>query len=273
VGYVKTAEELERYRHYHSSYEEHFQRLTVHFATSADFAREVLPPCFDVPDRPAGSVSLGGARVSYDGHMITDESEYATVKLRACHRGKEGNFVISAIVSGDMMISLGREAWGMPKKRGETRLYDDGRQLYGFTERRGTRIIELGATVGPDAGPQPEIAYRFFELKAWMKPGGAGLHHPPELVAFDGVATHHVLREGDPDSVRLRLTGTPADPVDTIPVLGIDRVFAEYGVSVTTLAYTETLTDRDYEPWVYGRNWDDLGEPTMRPFAPTPSVV
>ncbi|HET6509086.1 MAG TPA: acetoacetate decarboxylase family protein [Baekduia sp.] len=273
MAYVKTAEELARYRQYHSSYEEHFQRLTVQFSTTEAFAREVLPPCFEVPAEPTGSVSIGAARVSYDGSMITDESEYATLKLRAGHRGVEGNFVLSAIVNGDMMISLGREAWGMPKKRGETRLYDDGKVMYGFSERRGTRLIELEAAVGPDAGPQPEASYRFFELKAWMAPGGAGLHHPPEVVAFDGVARQHVLREGDPESVRLRLTGTAADPVDTVPVLGINRVFAEYGVSVTTLAYAETLTDADYEPWVYGRSWDDLGDPALRPFAPAAALA
>lgn len=261
MGYVKTPQELERFRALAD-----FRRgvsycadvLSIAFTTTEEFVAEVLPPCFEPAGRPAAFASIGAWRKLLDGVPARGEGaafENAVVWIAARYGDVEGWYALTMIVSGDMPITLGRETTGEPKKRGRARLYRDGARVSGWAERAGTRLIEIDAELGPELGPAVEVE-RTLELKACLAPDAAGLQWDP-LVTVLRVEHRHERRRAGAGTLRLR--GTPVDPLDTIPVVSVGEATHSEGAATVAVESQTALPDGNrLLPWIVGRSYDDV---------------
>ncbi len=255
MGYVWSPEQIEAYEGYYREVVYHFSGLSVGFTTTPEFVREVLPPCLEPPAEPRGVVALSFGREEWNGvPTVAEEENVGGVWLWAKRDGVEGLYSLTVVVSGDMNVTTGRESWGMPKKRGESAFLHDGEQLYGYTERRGTRLIEVAATLGTELEPFAEEC-PLFELKGWIAPDGDGLQDDPSLVVFDTRTSYKRARCME---AALRLTGTLEDPVGDIPLVSVDEGLFYAGVETYRFRERVVLPDRDaYRPYIYGRQYDD----------------
>ncbi len=258
MGYVWNNEQIEAYEDYYREVVYHFSGMSIGFTTTADFVRSVLPPCLEPAAEPKGVVMLSFGRETWHGSpTVADEENVGGIWLYAARNGVEGLYTLTAIVSGDMNVTTGRESWGMPKKRGESAFLTDGDELYGYTERRGTRLMEVSARLGSQLEPFAEDC-PLYELKGWIAPDGQGLQDDPTLVVFDTHTTYRWAREAE---ATLKLTGTMEDPVGDIPLVSVDEAVYLAGVETFTFKEQTVLPDRDiYRPYVYGRNYDNWTE-------------
>src|SRR5690348_12484500 len=94
------------------------EAVSVNFVTTEEFVRSVLPPGLEPADRPVGSVSI-----STWESKLCGEFECTMVSLQAKHKGVEGKYILTLVVSGDMPVTWGREVWGEVKKTGVSQLY------------------------------------------------------------------------------------------------------------------------------------------------------
>lgn len=224
--------------------------LSIQFETTREFVCEVLPPCFEPVETPRGL-----ARVSRWQSHVCGEFDTAIVGLMARYDNIEGFYTLLMVVSGDMPVTIGRELWGEVKKTGSARLHSNGSSMYGYAERNGSRIVEIEAELGQDLGPQStdDLA---LEVKAFPSADGIGLQYDPVAVALCAHGSYASVREG---AGTLTLTGTPWDPLDTIPVVSVGMARHVIGTSIYSCVRQDSLPNREaYLPYVYGRHYDDF---------------
>lgn len=263
MGYVKSWEEIQQYERFFQRVVSRRESLNLTFRTTQEFARHVLPPCFDVPADATCTAYVGSSREFFEGKPIRVEEETGGVSIQAIYQGVPGSYSLTCIRSGDMHITTGRELWGVPKKRGEARLFDEGVLMYGYCERGGKRLIEIEADMHVVEPVQRAHNPGYF-IKAWIDASGRGLQHDPVLVTLDREEKVNSLRRGDPREAFFKLSGTPQDPVDTIPIGEILDVSYRTIVSAGFCKSQVTLTDRAlYEPYIWGVNWDDLTDQSI----------
>jgi hypothetical protein len=250
MGYVKTPDELAQMQGVYKIARFQIDGLSIEFETTPEFVREVLPPCFGPLETPKAL-----ARVSRWQSALCGEFDTAIVGLMARYGDIEGFYTLLMVVTGDMPVTLGREMWGEVKKTGSAFLYTYRGSMYGYCERNGTRLVEIEAEVGPDLGPTMSEDFAL-EIKAFPAADGVGLQYDPVALVLKASSSYASVQEG---SGSLTLTGTPWDPVDTIPIVSVGTARHVTGISLYSCVRQNALSDRDaYLPYVYGRHYDDF---------------
>lgn len=248
MGYVKTPDEIAAMQSLTRRAYFTLEGVSIEFETTAEFARSVLPPCFE-PDGARGIATVSRWQAGVCG-----EFESAAVMLNAKWGDYVGTYFLTLVVSGDMPVTIGRELWGEPKKLGTTQFYRDGNDVYGYAERNGARIVQIDASFSKDLGSQELRSYAL-EVNGYLG-HDASLAADPFAAAFLNTRRFDAVREGEGD---LTLTGTAFDPVDEIPILSTGRALHYTGESVYEEAAREQLPDREtYLPYILGRSFDDL---------------
>lgn len=258
MGYVRTAEEVEAYDLFYRGVTSLNHAVGVNFTTTHEFAREVLPPCFDVPTPPTGVMYVCTNCEEIDDQRTGEDEEAGVVALDVIYQGQKGSYTLSVFVNRDQSLATGREVWSMPKKLGEIHLMGNGRKACVLAQRKGAEMrldTLLGApTFSKDPEPTKSI---FYEIKAGMRASG-GFQHNPVLVEFE--VTQHVFtsQDGELDKTKLSLQGTDDDPLHTVPVKELTSAWASgYSMGTQVLREMELDTTVDYRPYIYGRFYDD----------------
>lgn len=266
TGYVWSQEEVSRFLGIFAEREARTHCMTVglDIATTPEFAREVLPPCFEVPAEPSVSVGVTILRESYhgamaQGHGIAEEEEVAHVAIKAVYGSYEGWYSLTEMVSGDFQVSTGREFWGNPKKRGNAQIMHDGQTIYAYGERAGVRFLEIEGKLGemrPDELTNDDESI-YFAIKPNFDPKGGGLLDDPLLIVMNtgGAVTGSQVIE----DARVTLRGNGRDPVDTVPLLAHGP--ARYGTSIGIYDLLKVVPLEDgnaYLPFLLGRLYDDV---------------
>ncbi|MDX8237964.1 acetoacetate decarboxylase family protein [Acinetobacter pittii] len=250
-SFVKTKEEIQQIQEVYNKGRCTIECLTIEFKTTSEFLKEILPPCFDMPDDPIGYVS-----VSRWQSELCGEYDCGIIAFNCKYKGQEGTTMLSLIVSGDLPVVIGREMWGEAKKSGNCMLYKDGNQIYAYAQRNGLRLIELEAEIDEVLEPQNLENYDF-ELKAFPHSSGFGLHKGSCV---------NIMKNEEKNVLRLRgqghinLKGTDVDPYDLIPIVEVrDATYTE-GLSNWTISGVDELTFSDEEllPYIYGQKYDDV---------------
>jgi acetoacetate decarboxylase len=250
MGFVKSKEEVKEIQEILSRGRCTIEAISIEFETTFEFLREVLPPCFDLPENP-----MGIATVSRWQSELCGEYDCGIISLKCRYDGIDGTTMLILVTTGDMAVTIGREMWGECKKPGISMVYMDGNDGYAFTERHGSRLIEIEAEFGPNIGPVIETGYDF-EIKAFPHTSGFGLQHDPILNIMHSEANYGVMREG---RGTLRFNGTQFDPVHTIPVLSVGKATYTEGLSNWTSSRADVLVDGEsYLPFIYGQKYDDF---------------
>ena len=254
--YVRTPEETERIQKLIADGRFTTDGIEVEFETTPEFIREVLPPCLKPAGTPTGVINVS----LWEGEMC-GEFGAGIVWINSCfedpERGEEveGLYCLLMLISGDMPVTLGREVWGECKKTGTMDMHHDGRYMYGYAERMGTRLIEVEAEFGEDEGPQ-DVDVPLFELKAQLDASGYGLQYDPILVVLQSRNSYSRFRKG---KAEVKLTGGKWDPVDTIPIVAWGQATHVEGECTYRAVRQIPQSDRDaHLPYVLGRSYDDL---------------
>lgn len=250
MGFVKTPEEVKEIQALLSKGRFTVESVSIEFETTFEFLRKVLPPCFELPEKPTAI-----ANVSRWQSALCGEFDCGVIYLNCRYKEFSGTTMLTLFVSGDMPVTIGREMWGEGKKLASSQLYFDGKDAYGYTERNGVRLIEIDAEFGPDLGPLETSNYDF-EIKAQPHVTGIGLQNDVVLNCMKTEESYRVTRVG---KGTLKLTGTPMDPLETIPVVSVGEAFYAEGASSWTVPWFDELPDRDaYVPYIYGQKYDDF---------------
>lgn len=250
MGYVRTPEEIDRIQELTRRSRFTLEGISIEFETTDEFVRSVLPPCLE-PDGARGLVT-----VSRWQSAVCGEFESTAVMVNARWDKYVGTYFLNLIVSGDMPITLGRQLWGEPKKRGDSQLYRDGDNVYGYCERNGTRIVQIDAVFTEELGPQVQEGYTI-EVDGPMG-HDASLTGDPFIASFLNGRKLDSLRRGTGD---LTLTSSDFDPVGDIPIISIGQALHYTGESFYEEVARTYLSDRDaYLPYILGRGYDDLSK-------------
>ena len=255
-GFVKTDDELERIAAVLGPWRYVLDEISCEFETTWEFARWVLPPCFE----PVGSEEENRA------HAFAGILDIACCHFGAftaddiaihCRFGEiEGDYIIHTVHGTDGHVHAGRDVWGGPKKFGTGHVFHDGDQHFAFSERGGRRLIEIEAELtGPELAPRTSIA-KTFALKMFPSATGRGLEYPPLLNIWDSQETAMSLREG---TGTLRWGHSAYDPVDTIPIVSVGTVRAtkaEFQYDALTQIQVED-PDNVYARYYWGTYMDD----------------
>ncbi|OJI96738.1 hypothetical protein ASPVEDRAFT_23728 [Aspergillus versicolor CBS 583.65] len=258
MSYVRTSKEVTAYDEYYSKpIEADGQAITVTFTTTYDFARSVVPPCFEIPSPPTGSAFICTNSERIRGIYIDEDEQAAAISLDVLFQGKPGSYSLSVFVNRDMSMATGRESWGMPKKLGEIFMMGNGKKIFGVGRRRGAEMrIETATSPPSPARPGTRSTGVFYEIKTGLG-GGGGPQHPAILVEFETTQVFTHLQDGDLKETQLTLSGTPDDPLDTIPIQKLDSAsYSGYESSTRLVREVELDRDFDFRPYVYGKFYD-----------------
>ncbi|WP_172806277.1 acetoacetate decarboxylase family protein [Aeromicrobium choanae] len=226
------------------------ESVSVGFRTKESFVREVLPPCFELADEPLGSVSMS--------HQASDREIFTctTVRLAARFGDITGAYNLMMTFSGDMPITIGREKWGEPKKRGETEFGFVGETFRGSCTRYGREIVRIEADFTEQVAGVPQEATSL-ELKASMATNGLALQEDPRVVAVWGA--HRNVHSQWTGTASVDLLGGENDPLETIPIVSWGDATYTYSDLALTRCEEFTLDTPDrsvYLPYLIGRSYD-----------------
>ncbi|HET6509102.1 MAG TPA: acetoacetate decarboxylase family protein [Baekduia sp.] len=256
MSYLWTPEQIRG--HYPTPYSLPFRHMTAlaTFATTEEFSRSVLPPCLEPAPDPTLSVSAMAFMDWRNGvPSVAQRDRAAMVGINAVHDGEEGLYCLTVIETEEINIEKGRELWGMPKKLGAVDLFDDGKDLYAFVDRKHHRLVELRGTLGAAEQVDPAETHHavYFELRGYLAPTGMSMSNP-QLVITDIETNLH--RSQPLVDVDLTLFESPFDPgVATIPVGAFRDGVNVAGVDNYKIREVVELEGdgHDYAPYVLGR--------------------
>ncbi|SKB08430.1 Acetoacetate decarboxylase (ADC) [Aeromicrobium choanae] len=222
------------------------KNLKVSFTTTEDYLREVLPPCFDLPEEPKAMLSFGVA------HSYGKPFGSATINVAAAYRGEQTWFDLTMLHTGDMTVIIGREAWGEAKKRAEINFVEELPKVSGSAVREGYTVIEFEAEFGDDLGARTESGVDM-HVKAFPAFDMSALDRDPILVIGRSTTTFTSYRLG---TIDLKMTSSPLDPTGSVPIVSIDEV--RLGDARTTYEIEEhdLAPDEAYFRHVAGRMYD-----------------
>ncbi len=232
----------------------HWARAAVNleFETDPAFLRELLPPCFDMPEEPKGNIFIGKFQST-----LGDEYDCASISFNACYRHyrHDATYTVVLYISPDMPVIYGRECWGEAKKLGFVQMYKCGTDLFAYAERNGVRIIELEGAVGQDEGPFEGTPYFNLTVKCTPHARGYGFQSAPLAVVKENVAHHRVMMHG---TGTVRLIGTALDPLDAIPIVSLGQLTYSESKTESWIVECDALKDPDaYLPYFYGVAYDN----------------
>jgi hypothetical protein len=257
MSYVWSDKEVARYIAFYRGIATRGANVYLTFATTPEYARSVLPPCLEVTEDPQLTISFGSFMEIFDDYPNRPGRDSAAlIGVNARLGDVEGTYYLTVIEAEEVNVTTGREVWGMPKKIGTVDFWEDGRRLWAYVERKGHRLVELEAEVGPELGEQGLSTEIYFELRGHFAPDLSSVSSP-ELVVFEMPSDTYRFRElSHPHVV---LAGSPFDRgVGTLPL----GQFITGGLSGGETGYRVTQVrdlsgdGHDYMPYLLGRFYD-----------------
>ena len=262
MGYVKSADEIARIQVAMS--EPRFvdcEMLSVDFLSDSAWVAQVLPPPLKPADLPRVTAMVGRWRSNcvgdYNGGAIYVSAKYGDL---------EGDYVLAMWMDGDQPLIYGRELFGEPKKQGSSWLHRSGDHLSARVARHGVDLITLEVDLDEDHGPGRASGVNF-NFKSRPATDGVGLEEDAILTVAEFENVLRVSREG---TGSVRLSGTPHDPLDEIPVVEVVRGAFLEGDLHARARSVATVPKGDFLPYALGRmdDWSLLsteGEPRLLP--------
>ena len=117
------------------------QMLSIFWETKPEIIAKLLPPPLKPVPHP-----IAYAFVAYYPSTNFDVTYRETALfISATFNGEEGGYCLAMPVTSDMAMAGGREIFGFPKKMADIHYKKDGDTIEGWTERRGTRFMEIRA--------------------------------------------------------------------------------------------------------------------------------
>lgn len=198
MSFVKSLEAIEQRRKASETADfGQAEMVNIFWETKTEIVKRVLPPPLKPAKRPVAHAFIANYPTTNFGLPYTETALF----LRVEFKGEEGNYCLAMHLDGsgkDMAMAAGREFLGFPKKLSTIFFNRDGKQFEGWSERHGTRTIEVKANFGGkfndpetgkilvDVGLIPSKlknpAAATFNFKFFPAPEGIGYDYRPRLV-------------------------------------------------------------------------------------------
>jgi acetoacetate decarboxylase len=258
VGFVKTAEEIERIEDALSTTRWSGEWLAVQFETSTETVGRLLPPPLRPAREPIATATVGRWQSNCLGHFSG-----GVLNIAARHQGVDGSYLLAIYMDSEPAMAFGRDVFGEPKKLATSGLFRDGDTVQGWVVRHGVTLLDLRAEIGADLGPSESERFTF-NYKARTATGGRGLEEDPILTrAHFTVQT----RSQFPGTGAVVLGHGPHDPLDELEVLEIRSATYGQDESAARCRAVDTVPAEQFLPFHYGRQDDWLALDT----APAPA--
>lgn len=151
MGFVKTAEELERYYRMKVREFPHATMMGVMFSAAPELTRKLLPPALDQAALPGGLIFIA----EYGETNLGPGYREAALFLRCAYQGTPGSYCLSMPIDSDASrLHNGRDIYGFPKKAANIHFARRAGKASGWIERGGVRFLELDIEL---SGKLPEL--------------------------------------------------------------------------------------------------------------------
>lgn len=229
MGFVKTFEQILANRRATADFYD-AQMLVVYWETKPEIIARLLPSPLKPSNHP-----IALAFVAYYPSTNFDVTYKETALLiSAAFNGEEGGYCLAMPVTSDMAMAGGREFFGFPKKMADIHYKKDGDTAEGWTERRGTRFMEIRArltgkfndpsmqdilTANPMAedGSSKRTSYNF---KHFPAPEGGAFDYNPRLVKQETVFRPKEIQFGEAEIIFKPSNYDPWAEVEVVKMLG-----------------------------------------------------
>jgi acetoacetate decarboxylase len=227
------------------------EMLIVFWETRPDIVARLLPP----PLKPAANPIAMAFVANYPRTNFDVTYQESALFLRAEFEGEEGGYCLSMPVTNDIAMALGREIFGFPKKIADVQFHRKGDTLHGWTERRGTRFMEIRAKMtgklnledaaamlldpaaaNPD-GSTDSVSYNF---KHFPAPERMGFDYNPRLVKQATTMRPKEVQIGEAEILLQPSDYDPWAEVEIVRVLG-----ALYTVGDNSMKSGEVVAEVD----------------------------
>ncbi|MDY6835188.1 MAG: acetoacetate decarboxylase family protein [Chloroflexota bacterium] len=207
--------------------------LTVFFMTKPEIVQRLLPPPLEPAAMPVGFVFVANYPRTSFGVTYLESSLF----LQAEFNGEQGAYCLSMPVTNDIALILGREALGYPKKMGNIGLTRQGKDVEGWTERRGVRFLDVRAKLtgkfnsevfqeAIQETAQSDADLIMYNHKYFQAPTMKGFDYNPRLVKEVVKACRKTVEMGEAELVFQSSDHDPWGDVEIVQVLG-----ATYSIS------------------------------------------
>jgi len=214
-----------------------FRMATIFFRT----APEVLGKLVPAPLQPNPERLMGVYYSQLTVQVLRSESSYKEVGIivPVTHGQTAGVFFVALYLDTTAGVVTGREIWGFPKKDAEITFSEEGGAVstvvsrFGFPLIKATMRLENRVKVIRETPPQA-----LFNLKVIpsVKRGA-----PPDVLQLTSLPSIQHARELYEGPGTLEFGGSPFDPLDQIPILGIAG--GRFEVGDMTLDYGDVVVD------------------------------
>ncbi len=246
MGFVKTLQEIvANYRETGEFYDAEI--LTVYFETKPEIVQRLLPPPLKPAELPVGFAFVANYPRTNFGVSYLESALF----LQARFGDELGNYCLAMPVTDDMALILGREVFGYPKKIGQIHFKRSGQDVTGWTERHGTRFLEMKAkltgtfnvkevqdlvTAVLRSGANAVV----FNFKYFPAPEGRGFDYNPRLIREEIVIRPSTIVMGEAELVLKSSEYDPWADVEVVRVLG-----ATYTVGNNTMLPGKIVAEVD----------------------------
>ena len=226
MGFVKSLEEIaKKYQQTAQFFDA--EMLTVYFETKPEVVKQLLPPPLNPGPMPVAGVFVANYPKTNFGVTYSESALF----LQAEFDGEEGAYCLAMPVTDDMALILGREVFGYPKKLANISLERKGQEVEGWTERRGTRFLEVRAkltgTFNDEAAQKmmlenmgTELDLVVYNFKYFPCPERTGFDYNPRLVKEVVQIRPTSLQMGEAELVLQPSDHDPWADVEVVRVLG-----------------------------------------------------
>jgi len=229
MGFVKTFEQIMANTRTTMDFYD-AEMLIIYWETKPEIIAKLLPP----PLKPAAYPIAMAFVADYPSTNFDVSYRESALFVRAVHNGEEGNYCLSMPVTNDIAMAGGREVFGFPKKMADIYFKKDGDTVEGWTERRGTRFMEvranltgnfndpasqdiLMATAAAEDGAIKAISFNF---KHFPAPEGGAFDYNPRLVSQETVLKPKEMQFGEAEIILKYSDYDPWAEVEVVKMLG-----------------------------------------------------
>jgi len=229
MGFVKTFEQIMANTRATADFYD-AQMLVVYWETKPEIIAKLLPP----PLKPVPYPIALAFIAHYPSTNFDVTYRETALFISAAFNGEVGGYCLAMPVTSDIAMAAGREFYGFPKKLADIHYRKDGDTVEGWTERRGTRFMEirarltgtfnnsamkdvLAAMPTTEDGSSKRTSYNF---KHFPAPEGGAFDYSPRLVKQETVFRPKEMQFGEAEIIFEPSDYDPWAEVEVVKMLG-----------------------------------------------------
>ena len=229
MGFVKTFEQIMANTPATADFYD-AQMLIVFWETKPEVIVKLLPP----PLKPTSHPVVWAFVAFYPNTNFDVTYRESALFIRAAFNGEVGGYCLAMPVTSDIAMAAGREIYGFPKKMADIHYKKDGDTIEGWTERRGTRFMEIHAKLtgkindpavqdiltGTLTAEDGSIKATSYNFKHFPAPEGGAFDYNPRLVKQVTLLRPKEVQFGEAEIIFKPSDYDPWAEVEVIKMLG-----------------------------------------------------